>query len=1008
MASMQYLKRFDKAQLWRFFVDGRFHRKYDGWVGYEAGERGSVQALMNGFAYMLEHFDLSKGLSTTYLLDLHRIVMLSVETTNLKSSPGDLRYLNAGMPFFAKSTTYENLREILQERRGDGTAVFNTKKYAKTAEAFDLDELYAALLKDGRINYRNWYPNLDVQMQADLEKRNGIRAFYSAKHYVQMLFAGKMDDIVQRFNRDIKRARTDEARLDCFVTLIRHLELLHPFPDGNCRTFACITLNHLLLYYGMLPAILYNPNYDGELSRAEFKEEIRKGMALTAKLLEEPSAPVYDYAVTEMSEAHRTQFLDMAAETVRRIDDYREVYLTPARAARICNGRWYRADAFLRFARVGDYNTYLKDALYFLMALRDWKAQHKEIASELQRLEAKGVRAIVTDDPAIVAMTTLPVMLVDDVDAAYVAAATRTRQEVGCKTLLITGTEGKTGAKSDLSQLLAPQTKVHAHVNSANTAIPVLRSLINLAEEDRVELNEVSVGSDEALRLERTRWVDPDLCLFTHIGPNHMDMHKTMANLIWAKSSVVAGMREGGSCIVNSAMAHFGALKAAIEKRRPGVPVVTFGVRESDDAQLLESAFDDARNGWDVTARVGEARYRYFVPAVQGHMPLASVGMLLCVLQLGYDVGRAAEAYADVKPYETMGQLSVLRKKEGDVLFYDQSRRGGISGMRSAFEDLGWLKKRGRVIALVGGISIKKESDWTREAHRQLAELINESPIDTLYTTGPYMRYVHDALRDPALLAGHSDDLDKLARTLVDTAAPGDTLFIIGSAWLYLGRVVERMQKRVRIERFDGRQAYRLEPTACAAFTAAFRASRLHDPQAFKAALLMRFFERIKPLMQQRYGFESADARLSERDRRYVYDAEACRAWFFNGTPEATAKGRQLFGTFFELPDPHCLLHVHCATRHLHIGVVRCRRAGETIYLEKTPEAALPAMCNAYGSLLEPRTWWRGWCSHDCGRASAPETAEAFALLNDFETSGCHADIGPLLERLAAGGDAGE
>ncbi len=1008
MSSMHYLQAFDKSQLWRFFVDGRFQKKYNGWIGYEAGERGSVQALMNGFAFMLEHFDLSRGLSSTYLLDLHKICMLNVETSNLKSSPGDLRYLNAGMPFFAKSTTYGNLRQILRERRGDGTVIFNTKKYAKTADEFDLDELYAGLLEDKRINYRNWYPNLDRRTQEALEKKRGLQAFYHAKHAVQMLFAEKMDEIVGRFNRTIRLAKTEEEKLDCFVLLVRHLELLHPFPDGNCRTFACITLNHLLLYHDMMPTILYNPNYDGELSTEEFKEEIRKGQALMKELLEDPEAAVYGYSITQMAEGDRKRFLEMAKETIEKIDGWREVYLTPERAARICDGRWYRADRHIRFERVGDYNTYLKGSLYFFMALEEWEKEGRDIEAELRRLEEKGVRAIVTDDRRVLETTTLPVMLVRDVKAAYTKAATQTRQEVDPLTLLITGTEGKTGAKSQLYQLLSPQTKVHAHINSANTAIPVLRSLVNLTEEDRVELNEVSVGGNEALRIERSEWVNPDLCLFTHIGPNHMDMHKTMENLVWAKSSVVVGMREGGVCIVNSDMEYFDALCAAIEKRRPGTPVVTFGRSAHDDAQLLDAVFDDEKNGWNVRARVGRTEYDYFVPLIQGHVPPASVGMLLCVERMGYDVERAARDYASVTPYATMGALRVLRKDEGDVLFYDQSRRGGISGMRSAFEDLGRLKKRGRVIALVGGISIKKDSEWTREAHRALAEMIDASPVERLYTTGPFMGYVHDALKRREILVEHTDDLDRLAKRLYDDAEPGDTLFVIGSAWLYLGRVVDRLEKRAKITRFDYRKTYRFDPPPLSAFERARRRSGAGDAEAFRGEVAMRFFEKVKELMTSRFGFECVDEALSGDDRRYVYDADKCRAWFFNRSADRQKKGRQLFGTFFDTGDGQWLLHVHLATTDLHLGFVRCERAGDgTLKLGKVPEEEGAEACKTFGPPFGYRRWWRGWCSVDCGRAIDLEDDAAFALLENFGESACFAEVLPVLRRLAEkSGDA--
>lgn len=67
MSRLKYLKQFDQTQYWRLFVDGRFQKKYDGWVGYEAGERGSIQALLNGFSFMIDNFDISGDLKKSYI-----------------------------------------------------------------------------------------------------------------------------------------------------------------------------------------------------------------------------------------------------------------------------------------------------------------------------------------------------------------------------------------------------------------------------------------------------------------------------------------------------------------------------------------------------------------------------------------------------------------------------------------------------------------------------------------------------------------------------------------------------------------------------------------------------------------------------------------------------------------------------------------------------------------------------------------------------------------------------
>lgn len=803
MSGIQFLKQFDPRQLFRLFVDGRFQSKYRGWVGYEKGERGSVQGMLNGFAYMLDNFNIFNGVKGTYLLNLHKICMANVQTANPKSTPGDLRYLNSGMPFLAKTTTLNNLREVLAMRKGDGTTLFNTKKYAKTADEFDAESLYKALLKEKNINYRNWYPNLDNLSRHYLEQNGNLQDFYQVKHYVQMLFAKKTDQLIDNFNRKIKKASDNDKRLHVIAELIRDLELLHPFPDGNCRVFACILLNHLLLYFDFHPAILENPNLDGECSYEEFVDEIRKGMDNTKALLENPDMRLFGFSILDATPEETASFLRMADGFIRRIRDFREIYLTPERLQLMTGGEWLNHDPFLRFTGTGSHSTFREGYLYFALGLEEWKKENIHPEEQIAELFRKGIRAIVLDDRQLAETLPYPVLIVNDCLQAFKEAAAATRNQVGCSTVLITGTEGKTGAKVQLYHVLKRQTQIHAALNSANTETPVLRSLLNLSDGDRVEVNEVSVGNNEELRVERARLVNPDICYYTNIGPNHMDLHKTLDNLIYAKSSVVEGLRENGICIVNREMVYYDPLIENIRKRRRDVPICLYGTRQGVNARLLQSSFDTGKFGWHITADIEGEHVSYFIPYFQGHAPLASVGILLLVKKLGYDVRQAARDFRANAPYETMGRLLVIRKNKEDILFYDQSRRGAMHGMTSAFNDLKRFQVKGKIVALVGGISTLKESDWTREAHHILADLINESPISRLYTTGNFMEHVHENLRDKSILVRHSDNLDELAENLVSDCGHGDLLFIIGNAYLYLGRVADAILKKHRHEIFD-------------------------------------------------------------------------------------------------------------------------------------------------------------------------------------------------------------
>lgn len=1019
MSTFHLLQRFDPEQLFRLFVDGRFHKKYQGWVGYEAGERGSVQALLNGFAHMVDHFDLSGGLQSTYLLDLHKVCMMGVQTKNLKSSPGDLRFLNAGMPFFPKTTSLANLQEVLAMRAGDGTAVFNNAAFAKPAEELDANTLYDAMQRLGKINYRNWYPNLTAKEQAALEKKSGLTAYYETKHRVQMMFAHKVDDIVDRFNIAIKLANHPDERLRAIALVVRELELLHPFPDGNCRTVACVLLTQLLLNHELTPTLLENPNLDGELSLNEWIKEIHKGMALFERLLTDPGARVYDYAISDCTHAHRLAFAEMSKDLVTKIQTHRELYLTPERLSAYTDGQWHAGSAAcspsLRFTGVGTYNTFGSGHVYFGLELATWEREGKDVRAALGRVVSKGVRALVLDRIEYADGWNVPVCLVDDAFAAFKKCAIQVRQQLDPLTVLVTGTEGKTGAKVQLHHLLNFQTRAHGVINSANTEIPVLRSLAGLRVDDVVEINEVSVGADEDYRVERAVMVNPNLCLFTHIGPNHMDMHRSMDNLLWAKSSVVAGLRDGGLCIVDTDNAHSEGLKQAIWKRQPGATIIGYGTAASNAGQLLEAMFDSDRLGWQVSARIDGEVVTYLVPLIQQHAPLASVGVLLAVKRAGFDVQRAAADYASLRPFETMGQVTRLQKAGGEVLFYDQSRRGGISGMRSAFSDISRIKVPGRVIALVGGISVLRDSDWTKEAHSQLAALINQSPITHLYTTGNYISYVHDGLQQPPLKS--SNDLEELATLLASEVQPGDLLFIIGSAYLYLGRVAERVRdllsgRAVPAQTVGGDHPragdYRLLKVyeAVASGVGAVKASATHgvphpefqmslkthrDHAAFRGHLLQGFFEDLNRCLPALRPMRCVNQAMAETEwARHVVTPAFCARWFNNLDKRAGVNSKQVFGSFFDFGDPEHLLHVNAATSNLHLGLVRCKRVNDAYQpmpMDATQAQALLTRFPGLQSLGAAfRSWGPTWLSIDLGRHLEVSDPSVFLALVACDT----------------------
>ncbi len=791
--NLNILKKFDKNQLFRLFIDGRLQSKYDGWRGYENMESGSTQSMLNAFSFMIDNFELNNALNANYILKLHKIAMFNVKTKNIKSSPGDLRYLNSGMPFFKKSTTLEHIQEVLDLRYNDNTIVFNTPKFKKKAEELNADELFSYLQKENKLNYKPWYPNITQEMQDALDGQHSLSEFYESKNYIQIKFANQIDKIVKEFNDSIKISDNENEKIYIISKIVRNLELLHPFPDGNCRVFANVLLNHLLLYYGIYPSLLNNPNLDGECSYEQFSDEIKLGIKNTKTLLKIPSAKVFNYSIDSASKSDKEKFSNMSKELITKIQNYDSLYLTLDILELITTKKWVNYNKYINLKGIGSHTTVQENFLYYCFT-KDWKKDNKDIKKEIFNAAKKGASAFIIDDEKYMGIIDKPMLLVDDCLSTMEQVSAFTRQNVDCKVVLITGTVGKTSFKFQLNHCLKNQTKIHAFLNSVNTKIPILRTLSSLSKDDKVEVVELSVGSSHKDVVNRSKMIAPDICIFTEVDQNHMNIHKNIKNLVAAKSSAIMGLSDRGICIINSDAYLYNEMKKEILRLKKDTNIITFGTKEDDNARLIKSTFDTKEFTWKIKAKIENIVVEYTIPLFHSHAPLQSVGVLLSIKRLGYDVVKAAHDYSkDFESFSSIGRIFKLNFNEKNITFYDQSYRGAIQGMRSAFSDIKNMNLDTRKIFVIGASSTKVDNEFTKSQHVEIAHMLTDIGVDRLYTTGNFMDYVHDNLDNNILLTMHSENLNEIATSLKKELRDDDFLFIMGSGDLYLGRLGEKI-----------------------------------------------------------------------------------------------------------------------------------------------------------------------------------------------------------------------
>ncbi|WP_457104941.1 UDP-N-acetylmuramoylalanyl-D-glutamyl-2,6-diaminopimelate--D-alanyl-D-alanine ligase [Methylobacterium sp. P5_C11] len=371
------------------------------------------------------------------------------------------------------------------------------------------------------------------------------------------------------------------------------------------------------------------------------------------------------------------------------------------------------------------------------------------------------------------------------------AARTRTRAQVAA----VTGSVGKTGTKEALRHVLAEQGETHASAASYNNHWGVPLTLARMPRTTRYGVFEIGMNHGAEI-VPLTAQVRPDIALITTIAPAHIEHFASLAAIADAKGEIFSGLQPGGIAILNRDVQHFDRL-AAHAQASPAGRVVTFGEHPDSDVRALKivlrpdlSVIDAVVMGQPVTYKLGTAGR---------HAALNSLGVMAVVHSLGADLARAALSLGGLTPPAGRGERTALEIGGGPAYLVDESYNANPVAVRAALATLAGIETgpRGRRIAVLG--DMLELGAAAADLHRGLAEAIEAARIDLVFTAGPLMRHLFEALpvsRRGAVADTAADLLESLVRNL----RSGDVVMVKGSNGSRMGRIVEALKARYAVD----------------------------------------------------------------------------------------------------------------------------------------------------------------------------------------------------------------
>ena len=374
---------------------------------------------------------------------------------------------------------------------------------------------------------------------------------------------------------------------------------------------------------------------------------------------------------------------------------------------------------------------------------------------------------------------------VDDTTKALLKLAKGYQKLFKLKKVAITGSNGKTTTKEMTKAVLSMKYNTHATQGNFNNHIGVPMTLFQLKHSHEAAVVEMGTsGPDEIRPLSLA--TEPDVAVITNIGASHLERLGDLDGVFNEKINIVAGLKKGGTLIVNADDERLCKVKATKNYK-----VVTFGVRRG----VIKPEKLKWNENLCADFYVGRTHFTLNVPG--DHNLYDALAAIVVGEAFRIPKGDIAKALAG---FSSTSMRMEVKIANGFRIISD-CYNANPSSTKMALQTLGNMKVEGLRIAVLGDmLELGKESG---NLHKQIGAMVPEMNFDMLIAVGnEAKKYVEGAKSRGMKNVFHFDTVDDAVTCLSQSVAEGDVVLVKGSRGMHMERVVDALLHMVPVLRF--------------------------------------------------------------------------------------------------------------------------------------------------------------------------------------------------------------
>lgn len=399
----------------------------------------------------------------------------------------------------------------------------------------------------------------------------------------------------------------------------------------------------------------------------------------------------------------------------------------------------------------------------------------------IKECESKGAKAFFIDDPAKINKTvSIPYIKVEDTKKALQDLAAAYRDQLTCKVIAITGSNGKTTTKDLLHKVLSEKYKTQKTCGNLNNEIGVPKTVLSLDTDTEVAI--IELGTDNFGDISLTsRMVKPHISMITNIGDSHLHNLKSRSGILKAKLEILEGMDDDGIFIYNID-------DPTMEKEVPTYQikqkVLSFGSSEKATFRI------NFEKSGPASIRFSHGDDFYQVPLMGQHNIYNAAAVVMISQMLGLDKKTIDDGFA--KATSSQNRTELLEFDGFDVLddSYKSNPQSLLAGLETAYMLQGYKRK---IVCLADMLELGENEV---DLHRQVGRKIDSQKIDYCLFYGPLAKEMYEASLENfppnrSLYFEHKDELIEKLKSLVIGAS---LVFVKGSHGMHMEEIIEAIK----------------------------------------------------------------------------------------------------------------------------------------------------------------------------------------------------------------------